>query len=34
MIVKGPLERLFQMGKIHLVTKKYVDVDYYLEREE
>ena len=34
MSVKGPSGRLFQMGRIHCVTKKYVDVDYFLEREE
>jgi ribosomal protein L32 len=34
MIGKGPSDRLFQIGRIHHVTKRYVDVDYYLKREE
>jgi hypothetical protein len=34
MIVKGPAERLFQVSLIVGVMKKYVDVDYFLEREQ
>jgi hypothetical protein len=34
MIVKGPSDRLFQIGLITAVMKKYVDVDYFLEEEK
>jgi hypothetical protein len=34
MIVKGQADRLFQVGLIVGVMKKYVDVDYFLEREQ
>jgi hypothetical protein len=34
MIVKGPSNRLFRIGRIYRVMNKYVEMDYYDEREK
>jgi hypothetical protein len=34
MIVKGPSERLFRIGRIYRVMNKYVEMDYYDERDK